>query len=427
MKVEKLSSNRVRFTFDVTPGEFEHGLDHAFEQAQKDVEIKGFRKGKVPRNIYESKFGVESLYENALNHVLHHKFQAAQSHPDHQIVGDPKVDLEVEKIKRGESFPVSFDVAVKPDVELGEYLGIEAKEVKADVNDSEVMFEIRQMLKKEGTLEPKNDGAVDVGDTAIFDFEGFLDGTPFPGGKADNYELEIGSNNFIPGFEDQMVGMKAEEEKDIKVTFPESYHAQELAGKDVIFKIKLHEIKVMQTGELNDVWVQTLARDNVRTIDELKDDVRKELEAKKEGEAKNLFTNEVVGKVLDNAKVDIPQEMIDAETEQQIKQVKSQAKQYNMEYEMFLSLNGIDAETFEKQATEEALKRVRTTLVFEAIANKEALKPEDDVVEAKFKDIAAQHKMKLTDVKKYVPKAMIEGDLANQMAYQLVVDKAKKI
>ncbi|TVP86409.1 MAG: trigger factor [Acholeplasmataceae bacterium] len=427
MKVEKLSSNRVRFTFDVTPGEFEHGLDHAFEQARKDVEIKGFRKGKVPRNIYEQKFGVESLYENALNHVLHHKFQEAHSHPDHQIVGEPTIDLAVDKIKRGEAFPVHFEVAVKPDVELGEYLGIEAKTVKADVTDSEVDFEIRQLLKKEGTLEPKTEGTLDVGDTAIFDFEGFLDDTPFPGGKADNYELEIGSKSFIPGFEDQMVGLKAGEESDIKVTFPENYHAAELAGKEVTFKIKLHEIKVMQTGELNDVWVQSLAREGVRTVDELKADVRKELEAKKEGEAKNVFTNEVVGKVLDNAKVDIPQEMIDAEAEQQIKQVKSQAKQYNMEYEMFLSLNGIDAQTFEQQAAVEAKKRVRTTLVFEAIALKEGLKAEDEAVDAKFKDIAAQHKMKLTDVKKYVPRAMIEGDLTNQMAYQLVVDKAKKI
>ena len=256
MKVEKVSNNRVRYTFEVTPHEFEHGLDHAFNHVQKDVEIKGFRKGHVPRNVYESKFGVESLYEDALNHVLHHKYHEAQNHPDYEIVGQPQVDVDFANIKRGESFEVALVAPVKPEVTLGAYKGIEVKDIKTDVSESEVNAEIKALLQQNGQLEPK-EGKLEFGDTAIFDFEGFLDNEPFEGGKAENYSLEIGSNQFIPGFEEQMVGMAPGEEKDLNVTFPEKYQAPNLAGKAVVFKVKLHEVKVKTEQELNDAFVET--------------------------------------------------------------------------------------------------------------------------------------------------------------------------
>ena len=246
MKVEKLNTNRANYHFTVTTEEFENGLDHAFEHVSKDLEVKGFRKGKVPRNIYETKFGVESLYEEALNHVFHHKYHEATADQTYQIVGEPNVDLDIKAIKRGESFDFSFDVAIKPDVELGQYKAIEVKPLDDSVSDDDVKAEISRILKSKSNLEPKTEGTLEKGDTAIFDFEGFLKGVAFEGGKAENHQLEIGSNQFIPGFEEQMVGMTLGEEKDINVTFPEAYQAENLAGQEVTFKIKLHEIKTKQ-------------------------------------------------------------------------------------------------------------------------------------------------------------------------------------
>ncbi len=297
MKVEKLTTNRVKFTFEVTPHEFDHGLDHAFEHVQKDVEIKGFRKGHVPRNIYETKFGVESLYEDALNHVLHHKYHEAQNHPDYEIVGQPEVDVDFTKIKRGEVFEVSLIAPVKPEVTLGAYKGLEVKAIKTNVTASEVNAEIKNLLTANSELTPK-DGPIELGDTAIFDFEGFLDGVPFEGGKAENHSLEIGSNQFIPGFEEQMVGLKSGDEKDLNVTFPEQYQAANLAGKPVVFKIKLHEVKAKAAVELNDEFVKSLNKENVTTVEELKASTKKELEDKKKSEAEATITEQVMTQCL---------------------------------------------------------------------------------------------------------------------------------
>ncbi|MBE0700160.1 MAG: trigger factor [Acholeplasmataceae bacterium] len=423
MKVEKIGSNRAKFTFEVSAHEFEHGLDHAFDHVQKDVELKGFRKGKVPRNMYETKFGVESLYEEALNHVFHHKYKDAQNHPDYQIVGEPSVDLDIAAIKRGEAFDFSFEVAVKPDVVLGTYKGIKAKKIDVNITESEVNAEIRNLLSKDGSLEPKT-GALELGDVAIFDFEGFLNNEPFEGGKAENHQLEIGSNTFIPGFEEQMIGMQIGDEKDLSITFPKNYQAKNLAGQPVIFKIKLHEVKSKVLKELNDAWVKTLEREGINTVEALKAETKKNLESSREIEIKNDLTNQVVGQILKSATVDIPKEMIETEIKHHKDNVVQQAKQYGIEYEMFLSMNGVTVEQFEEQIAVEAENMVRTTLVFEAIAKAEKIEPSEDEVKDKYEEIAKKYNMPADDVKKYLPVDMIKGDLSTQKAYQLVVEWA---
>lgn len=426
MKVEKVTNNRVKFTFEVTPAEFEHGLDHAFDHVQKDVEIKGFRKGHVPRNVYETKFGVESLFEDALNHVLHHKYHEAQNHPDYEIVGQPAIDVDFNNIKRGEAFDVHIIAPVKPEVKLGAYKGIEVKNIKTDVTESEVNAEIKSLLEQNGQLELK-EGNLELGDTAIFDFEGFLNNEPFEGGKAENYSLEIGSNTFIPGFEDQMVGMAPGEERDLNVTFPENYQAENLKGQAVVFKVKLHEVKVKSKSELNDEFVVSLKRENVSTVEELKASIKAELEQTKLTEANNEMNGSIIKQVLDNAEVDIPVEMIEEETKHYRENAEQQAKQYGIEFDMFLSLSGVTKEQFEEQIAEEAKKRVRTTLVIEAVAKAENIQATDEELDQKYEELSKQYNMPVEEVKKYLPKEVLNNDVAINKAYQFVLDQAVKV
>ncbi|MCD4827155.1 MAG: trigger factor [Acholeplasmataceae bacterium] len=426
MKVEKLTTNQVKYTFDVSPEEFEHGLSHAFDTVQKDVELKGFRKGKVPRNIYETKFGVESLYEDAINHVLHHKYHEAQAHPDYEIVGQPDVDVDFASIKRGESFEVSLTAPVKPEVKLGQYKEVEVKDIDVTVSDADVDLEIKNLLGQKAELELK-EGALELGDTAIFDFDGYLDNEPFEGGKAENYQLEIGSNQFIPGFEDQMVGMKSGDKKDLKVTFPENYQAENLKGKEVTFKVALHEVKTKNLPELTDEFVVSLEKEGVKTVEELKASTRTQLETAKKTQAEQSITSEIIEKVVNAAELDVPEVMVEDEIKQYKENIANQAKQYGLEYDMFLQMNGITPEQFDVQVKVESEKRVKTTLVIEEIAKLEGIKATEEELTAKYAELATQYKMEVDEIKKYIPASILEKDVIVNKAYLFVVDNAKKI
>ena len=424
MKITVLENKKVKYTFEVTPDEFAHGIEHAYEHVKKDVEVKGFRKGHVPFSIFEKKYGVETLYEDALNHVLSHKYQEVLADTTHEVVSDPEIDLDYKKVNRENPFEVSLVFDVKPDVTLGDYKGLEATYPKTTIKASDVDLEIQNMLKKDGTLEPK-EGELLVGDTAIFDFEGFLEGTPFDGGKAENYELEIGSNQFIPGFEEQMVGMTPGEEKELNVTFPENYQAENLKGKAVVFKVKLHDIKTKKPAELNDTWVEGLKRDE-KTVDTLKEALKKELKDKKERSAKQQFENDIITKVLEGVTVDIPQSMIKKEAQGQIEQIKKQAKQYNIPYEQFLQFSGMTPDTFEKQAETDAASRVKMNLVFEAVAHAEKLEVSEEKIDIEYKHLAEKHKFELDYVKKVVTPDQLKKDLLPQLGYELVIESAVK-
>ncbi|MDD4070739.1 MAG: trigger factor, partial [Candidatus Izemoplasmatales bacterium] len=256
MIIDKLSGSRVHFEVNVTKEQFEHGLDHAFAIENEKVTIKGFRKGKAPRNVFEAKYGVEALYEEAIQHVLQETYYNTVMENNIDVVAQPKIDLDVTKIKRGEDFSYRVTVAVKPEIKLGEYKNIKVELLPTDVSDAEVEAEINRKLEQNAEMVVKEEGVIEKNDTAVFDFSGSVDGEKFEGGTAENHELVIGSGNFIPGFEDQMLGMASEEEKDVVVTFPEDYQEKSLAGKEAVFAVKVHEIKQRVVPTLDEEFVK---------------------------------------------------------------------------------------------------------------------------------------------------------------------------
>lgn len=427
MKFEKLSTNRAKFTFEVTPHEFEHGLDHAFEHAVQNVEVKGFRKGKVPRNIFETKFGVESLYEDALNHVISHLYQQIFDEKSVIVVGEPQIDLDIKSVKRGEPFSVSIIVPVKPEVVLGDYKGVEVAKKNLVASEAEVEAEIKKLLAQNSSLEAKTSDVLENGDTAIFDFEGFVDNVPFDGGKAENYELVIGSGQFIPGFEDGMVGLRIGESRDVNVQFPEQYQAEHLAGKKAVFKVKLHEIKVAKLEVLNDEFVVGLKREGVETVDALRADIKANLEKQKESSEADRITGSAVKFACDNATVDIPEEMIDQEVKQLRKNVENQAKQYNIDFEMFVQLNGLTMDQFNAEMNKQAKDRVLTSLVIEAVAQKENIVASEAEIDAKYDEIAKMYKLSVADVKKQLEPEVVSNEVTFNKAIDLLTASVKEV
>lgn len=418
MKFEKLGTNYAKFTFSVTPDEFNHGLDHAFDHVKENVEVKGFRKGHVPRNIYESKFGVESLYEDALNHVINHLYEEVFNEKSVVIIGEPKVDVDVAKISRDAAFDLSLTFPIKPEVTLGAYVGLEVEKKNLEITDEEVNKVIDELLSRNKTLIPKSSDVLEDGDVSIIDFKGFLGEEAFEGGTAENYELKIGSNSFIPGFESQMVGMKTGEERDINVTFPEDYHAENLKGQAVTFKVTLHEIKVEEKEELTDEFVKTLEREGIETVEDLLNDTKKNLKEEKEAKEKNRIIGAAVKYAVDNANVDIPVEMIQSEAKNMKAQVESQAKQYNIELEMYVQFSGLTMEQFEADLNRQAQERVLTSLVIEAIAEKEQFPVSEEEINAKYEEIASMYQLEVDQVKEQLS----EDVIINEVRFNKTID-----
>ena len=425
MKFELLEKNQVKFTFEVNPADFQHALEAAYEQVKDKVEIKGFRKGNVPYKQYVNKYGVESLYEDALNHTIGHLFDQAIAEPSLTIVSEPRdIDVDVTKISATEPFALSFIVDLKPEVTLGEYKGIKVSKSVVEVTDTEVNATIDQLLNESSTLVVKESGSLEADDTAIFDFEGFVDGVAFEGGKAENHSLKIGSGQFIPGFEDGMIGLSVGEQRDVLVNFPESYHAADLAGKPATFKVTLHEIKTTAKTELTDDWVKTLNKEGIETVAQLQAETKTDLEKTKQEQAKTQKTNEVVTKVVEAAKVEIPKSMIDREVKNFVAQVTNQAKQYNLELEMFLQLSGMNQEQFDEQSVIQATRQVTNSLVIEAIAKAEKLVATTEELNVRYEELAKHYGMPTDEIKKYVNDEMVAGDITYAKAIDLIVDAA---
>lgn len=418
MVVDKLEQSRVKFTFDVTPEEFEKALDKAFLVKNAKVSIKGFRAGKAPRSVYEKNYGVESLYDEALDAIFNEKVKEALSDEElaKKFIGrfEPSIESQIE---RGKEFKVSLTIDVFPEFELPQYKGIEVKKQNLEVTDEEVDASIKTLVSKDIKKEVKEDGVIENGNYATFDFVGTVDGVEFPGGKAEGYELQIGSGQFIPGFEEQMIGMKKDEVKDITVTFPENYQEKTLAGKEAVFKVTIHEVNVEVLPEFTDEYVKSLNVENVNNLDELKSFKRGELAEKKAVSEKDRQFNDIVNTILESANVDMPKTMIDERVDEIRNQYYNQAKMYNIPFDTFLSLMNVSKEAFEEETYKQGKNQALFSLLAGKIIEVEKLNPTEDAIKAKAEEDAknsgstVENVLKTNSMRYY-----------NELAYNALVD-----
>lgn len=423
-KWEKQEGNEGVLTVTVPAKEVDGALDEAFKKVSKDVSIPGFRKGKVPRQMFEKRFGVESLYQDALDILLPKAYTEAVNEADINPVDQPEVDIE--QMEKGKDLIFTAKVIVEPEVKLGEYKGLEAEELDTEVTNEDVQKEIDNMLEAHADMVVKEDGKVEEGDVVNLDFDGYVDGEQFEGGQAEGYELEIGSGSFIPGFEDQVVGMGVEEEKDVNVTFPEEYHAEELAGKEATFKVKVNSMKSKEIPELDDELVKELDQD-VETVDALKEKVEKDLKEAKENEADVTMKEQLIEQAAENAEIDVPEAMVKTETDRMLQEFEQRLSQQGINMEMYQQLSGQDEDALREQMKDDAQKRVRTNLVLKQIAVDEDIEVTEADMDKELEKMSEQFGIKVEDIKSTLGDlSMLQDDLKVQKAIDVLVDNRKQ-
>lgn len=385
---EKIEKNLGVLEVEVEAERVAEALDKAFNKVVKKANVPGFRKGKVPRPIFESRFGVESLYQDAIDILLPEAYGEAVEQADIFPVDRPEVDIE--QFAKGQSFKFKAKVTVRPEVKLGQYKGLEVPVAKAEVSDDELNAELKRLQERHAELSVIEEGAAESGDITVIDFDGYVDGEQFEGGQAERHSLELGSNSFIPGFEEQVVGMSTGDFKDVEVTFPETYHAENLAGKAATFKVKLHEIKRKTLPALDDEFAKDVSE--FETLDEYKADLKKQLEDRKQEEAKSARESAVVDLASEKAELEIPEAMIHSEVNNMMRDFDNRLRQQGMNLEMFTSFSGQTVEDLRAQMKGDAEKRVRNNLVLDAIAKAEGIEVSDEEFENQIAELAEAYK-----------------------------------
>ncbi|WP_274649909.1 trigger factor [Paenibacillus humicola] len=366
---EKIDKNLVAVDVEVGEQQVTEALDKAFKKVVAKVNVPGFRKGKVPRALFEKRFGIESLYQDAIDILLPDAYSNAVDETGIEPVDRP--EIEVEQFGKGQTFKFKAKVTVKPEVELGEYKGLEIPATDAIVTEEEIDEELNRLQQRHAELTVIDEGAAENGDVVVIDFEGFADGEPFEGGKAERYSLELGSDSFIPGFEEQIVGMKTGDFKDVEVTFPEEYHAENLKGKAAVFKVKVHEIKRKNLPALDDEFAKDVSEFD--TLDEFKQDLTSKLKERKEKDAEQARETAILEKVAENAEIDIPQAMIDSEVDYMVREFENRLRMQGMTMDIYYQFSGQSESALREQMREDATKRVRNNLVLEKIAKQEGI------------------------------------------------------
>ena len=415
---EKLEKSTVALTVEVSAADFEAAVEKAYRKQRGSIRMPGFRPGKAPRKMIENMYGAGIFYEEAVNEALPSAYAAAIEEAELQVVGYPEVEL-LNVGKEGFSFKAT--VAVYPEVTLGQYKGVEAPKAEVAVSAEDVENRLKSMADSNSRMVSVDDRAVRQGDLANIDFEGFLNGEPFDGGKSDNFDLEIGSGQFVPGFEDQVVGMSISEEKDINITFPEDYHA-DLAGKDVVFHVKVNAIKVKEIPELDDEFAKDVSEFD--TIDELKKDVEQKLTEERENAAKRAFEDAVITKVADNMTADIPDVMIEEQAKRFVENFKMQIQSQGIPVDQYMKMTNMSDEKLLEDAKTPALGQVKVDLAVTAIIKAEGIEATDEDVEAEYAKMAEQYGMSVEDVRKYLDDGVVKEQVCRNKAIDLVTAAA---
>ena len=417
-EIKKIKSGLVEVTVTVDGEKWASAVKKTYNKAKSSLNVPGFRKGNVPESMAKKMIDMNGVYYKASEEVANDAFIAARDEFALEVIDQAEMK-DLKPTAEGVTFV--FAIPVSPDVTLGDYSNLGYAPAEVSVSEEDIDAVINELLEKKADMEVKEEGAtVENGDTAVIDYEGFKDGVAFDGGKGENYDLVIGSNTFIPGFEEQLIGMKAEETKDINVTFPEDYHSEELKGQPVVFKVTVHEIKVKVKPELNDEFVAEQNIDDVKTVEELRNRYRENLLAKRTNDAENKAVEEIVNKLADSSEVEIPEVMINAAVDSMYKSTCDQMMNYGMTIDMYLQYTGQTEESVKESYREDAAKRVKNQLVLKAIAEKENIVPSAEEIDEWYADMAKQYDMEIDRIKKYVPASQVIEDLKIQKVIEII-------
>lgn len=425
VQVENLEKNMAKLTIEVDAAEVEKAIQAAYMKEKKNISVPGFRKGKVPRQMIEKMYGAGIFYEEAVNTLLQENYPTAVDESGVDIVSRPSID--VVQIESGKPFIFTAEVAVRPEVKLGKYLGVQVTKIDTTVTDEEVDEAVEKERNNNARTVSVTDRPVAQGDTAVIDFEGFVDGEAFEGGKGENHPLEIGSHSFIDTFEEQLVGKNAGDEVDVNVTFPEQYQASELAGKPALFKVKIHEIKTKELPALDDEFAQDVSEFD--TLAEYKESVRKNLVEQKENEAKRTKEDEAIQKIIDKSEMEIPEAMIETQCENMVNEFAQRIAQSGLSMEQYMQFSGLTIDKLKEQVRPEAETRIKSSLVLEQIAKEENIEVTDADIDAEVEKMAAAYGMEADKLKEYMgddEKKSMKRDLAVTKAVDLIMENVKE-
>lgn len=425
LQVEKLEKNMAKLTIEASAEEFEKALQKAYLKNKDKINVQGFRKGKAPRAIIEKMYGASIFYEDAANEIIPEAYEKAANESGLDIVSRP--DIDVVQVEKGQTFIFTAEVALKPDVTLSSYKGIEVEKKEAVVTEEEVLDKINKEREQNSRTITVEDRPVKDGDITVIDFEGFVDGKAFEGGKGDNYSLTIGSHSFIDTFEEQLIGHNVGDVVDVNVTFPQEYQAKELEGKLALFRVTIKEIKVKELPELDDDFAQDVSEFN--TLDEYKESIKATIKESKEKELKTAKENEIVDKIIEGATMEIPEAMISAQVNQMAEDFAQRVKYQGLSIEQYFQFTGMDARKFMESLKPQALKRIQSRLVLEAVAKAENIEVTEEELEKEFTQMAALYQMEADKLKELIgekEKEQIKADIAVQKAVDFVVAEAKE-
>ena len=424
VKVENVENktNEVKLEFTIEAEKFEEAIQDVFKKNAKYFSIPGFRKGKAPFKMVEKMYGIQIFYEDAFNAIAGKAYEDGIKEKELDVVSKPEIDIV--QIEAGKDLIFTAVVSLKPEVKLGKYEGIELKKVEYNVSDEDIEHELGHMAERNARLVTVTDRAVETGDTAVIDFEGFVNGVPFEGGKAENHELTIGSNTFIPGFEDQIIGMKQEEEKDINVTFPEEYFSKDLSGKPAVFKVKLHEIKKKEMPEINDEFAKDCSE--FETLEELKKSIKERIEEQNKSKEKYELEENAIEEVCKNAKLEIPEGMIELEIDNMEKDIESRLSYQGINLEKYLEMIGKTREEFRTEYREQAEKQIKSRLVLEEVAKAAKITVAEEDIAAKISEMAKIYGKNEDEIKENVGlRQYVEDGLKTEKTINFIIEKAK--